>query len=205
VLRCKVGEWRQDYSRGPLVSDSEPHTECRKDRCPNDSIGRFSPSISLWLTPAAVRCYPALVWEFLKRAQIPLTVASVIALVYLAYVFLARRTAEEHYEERQQRAQPTDAQKSKFNQTYGGAAVKIMQFYARDPQLAPGQSTLVCYGVVNAKSVRVDPPIGDIYPALNRCLEVAPKRDTKYIITAEGNDGKTETAEFTLSVGARGR
>jgi hypothetical protein len=145
------------------------------------------------------------VWEFFKRAQIPLTVALVITLAYLAYVFLARRTAEEHYEERQQRAEPTEAQKSKFNQTYGGSAVKILQFYARDSQLAPGQSTLVCYGVVNAKSVRIDPPIGDIYPALNRCLEVTPKRDTRYTITAEGNDGKTETSSFTIAVGSRGR
>ncbi|MEI9975042.1 MAG: hypothetical protein WDO73_25130 [Ignavibacteriota bacterium] len=43
--------------------------------------------------------------------------------------------------------------------------------------------------------------MGEVYPALNRCLDVSPARDTKYTLTAEGADGKSTSAEFTLSVG----
>jgi hypothetical protein len=42
--------------------------------------------------------------------------------------------------------------------------------------------------------------VATVYPALNRCVEAAPQHDTKYTLTAEGNDGQTVTAEFTLAV-----
>ena len=145
-------------------------------------------------------CYPALVWQLLKRAQIPLQVGAVIALAYLGYVLLARYTANQHWNARQKLAEPSAGQNAKFNETYGGSAVKILQFYARDGVITEEQKTVICYGVVNAKSVRIDPPVADVYPALNRCVEVAPHRDTKYTMTATGNDGQTATAEFTLAV-----
>jgi hypothetical protein len=141
------------------------------------------------------------VWELLKRAQIPLSVATVVALAYLGYVMLARHSADQQLAEREKRAQPSDEQNAKFASTYGGTAVKILQFFARDGAITDDQSTVLCYGVVNAKSVRMDPPVATVYPALNRCVDVAPRRDTKYTLTAEGNDGKTVTAEFTLKVG----
>jgi len=132
--------------------------------------------------------------------QIPLGVATAIALLYLGYVLLARHTASERFAERNKASEPTEKQKSKFLGTYGGSAVKILQFYARDPEIFDDQSTVICYGVVNAKSVKIDPPVADVYPALNRCVDAAPRHDTKYTLTAEGNDGKTVTAEFTLAV-----
>jgi hypothetical protein len=147
-------------------------------------------------------CYPALVWELFKRAQIPLRVAAVIALAYLGYVLLARRTADQRYAERQKLGRPSAEQNDKFAATYGGSALKITQFFARDVAIVEGQSTVLCYGVLNAKSVRIDPPVGDVYPALNRCVDVAPQHDTKYTVTAVGNDGQTATAEFTLAVKA---
>jgi hypothetical protein len=53
---------------------------------------------------------------------------------------------------------------------------------------------------VNAKSVKIEPPVGNVYPALNNCLSVSPEHDTKYTLTAEGADGHAATAEFTLAV-----
>lgn len=152
------------------------------------------------LDSARSRCYPAHVWELFKRAQIPLRVAAVIALAYLGYVFLARRTADQRYAESHQLTGPSAEQNAKFASTYGGSALKITQFLARDAVIVEDQTTVLCYGVLNAKSVRIEPPVGDIYPALNRCVDVSPQHDTKYTLTAEGNDGKTATAEFTLAV-----
>jgi hypothetical protein len=136
----------------------------------------------------------------MKRAQIPLGVGVAIALIYLGYVYLARYSADQRYARRTASAQPSEEQKSRFAETYGGTAVKILQFYARDGAITDGQSTVICYGVVNARSVRIDPPVADVYPALNRCVDAAPQHDTKYILTAEGKDGKTAAAEFTLAV-----
>ena len=138
--------------------------------------------------------------ELLKRVQIPLRVGAAIALVYLGYIFLVRHSADQRYAERTTSAQPSKEEKSRFAETYGGTAVKILQFYARDGAISDDQSTVICYGVVNAKSVRIDPPVADVYPALNRCVDAAPQHETKYTLTAEGKDGKTVTAEFTLAV-----
>lgn len=143
----------------------------------------------------------ALVWKLLDRVRIPLGVASVIALAYLGYVFLARHSATVHFEERQKAGEPTAEQNAKFSQTYGGSPVKILAFYAGDAGILDDQSTTMCYGVINAKSVKLDPPVVDVYPALNRCVPIAPKHDTKYVLTAVGADGKTVTAEFSIAVG----
>lgn len=124
-----------------------------------------------------------------------------IALAYLAYVFLARQTANERYAEREKAAaQPAEDANARLMKQYSGSAVKILQFYVRDPAVFENQGTVICYGVENAKSLRIDPPLPDIYPALNRCVDVTPKHDTKYVLTAEGNDGKTVTAEATVAV-----
>src|ERR1035438_4233627 len=94
--------------------------------------------------------------KVLRRAAIPLRVAVVLALAYLLYVLLARHSAEKRFSEQHTAA---DAATSAFDAAYGGTGVKILQFYARDGVLYEGKSTVICYGVVNAKSVTMDPPI----------------------------------------------
>src|ERR1039458_4801211 len=127
-------------------------------------------------------------WQLLKRADIPLRVAAVIAAAYLGYVFLARRTADQRWAERQKGVPAAPDANAKFDAVYGGTALKILQFYARDGVIAEGESTVICYGVLNAKSVRIDPPVESVYPTLNKCVTVQPEHDTKYTLTAEGKD-----------------
>jgi hypothetical protein len=137
-------------------------------------------------------------WELLKRADIPLRVAAIIAAAYLGYVFLARHTSNRRFEDRQKSAEA--APDPKFEATYGGTAVKIVQFYARDAVITEGESTVICYGLVNAKSVKIEPPVSGVQVALSNCVSVQPEHDTQYTMTAEGTDGKTVTAAFTLAV-----
>jgi hypothetical protein len=82
------------------------------------------------------------------------------------------------------------------------APVKILQFYAGSPSVARGEKVLLCYGVENARAVRITPDVEPVKPAYNRCIEVEPRRTTEYTLTAEGEDGKTATAAFTVAVGA---
>jgi hypothetical protein len=81
------------------------------------------------------------------------------------------------------------------------AAVKILAFYPREPIVTEGQTTLLCYGVSDAKSVRIDPPVEGVSPALSRCVEVRPKGETRYTLTAEGSDGKSVSQSVTVGVG----
>jgi hypothetical protein len=80
--------------------------------------------------------------------------------------------------------------------------VKITAFYARDGVVIEGGSTVLCYGVSNAKSVRLDPPVEKISPSLNRCIEVRPRGETRYTLIAEGSDGRAVSESVTVRVGA---
>ena len=78
--------------------------------------------------------------------------------------------------------------------------VRILQFYASVGTLTVGQKALLCYGVENARTVRISPTLNGVYPALSRCVEILPTRTTHYMIMAEGYDGQVATRSFTLSV-----
>lgn len=83
-----------------------------------------------------------------------------------------------------------------------GGAVKIVQFYARDGIVIEGNSTVVCYGVLNAKSVQISPAVADVWPAVNRCVDIHPTRETRYTLTAEGADGRSVSESFLVQVAA---
>lgn len=87
-----------------------------------------------------------------------------------------------------------------FPGVYGTSDLRILQFYARDGVLLQGHSTVLCYGVLNAATVRIEPAVEGASPALNRCLEVAPLRDTRYTLTAQAADGRTTSESFQLAV-----
>jgi len=74
-----------------------------------------------------------------------------------------------------------------------GTELKIQSFYVENAVLAPGQKTLLCYAVVNATGVRIEPPVGDVWPSLSRCMEIAPAKTTHYTLTAE--DGKRSVSQ----------
>jgi len=79
--------------------------------------------------------------------------------------------------------------------------VKILAFYPRDAVVTEGGTTVLCFGVSNARSVRIDPPVDGVSPTLSRCVEIRPKGETKYTLTAEGSGGQTVSQAVTVHVG----
>jgi hypothetical protein len=80
-----------------------------------------------------------------------------------------------------------------------GKELKIESFYVEGGAVAPGGKTLLCYGVVHATSVKIDPPVGDVWPSLSRCVEIAPAKSTRYTLTA-GDGTKSVTAALEVLV-----
>lgn len=78
--------------------------------------------------------------------------------------------------------------------------VRILRFYATTGSIALGDKAQLCYGVENARSVRISPSIAPVAPAANRCLEIVPDHTTHYTILAEGFDGHIATRFLTLVV-----
>src|SRR5450631_3661305 len=70
-------------------------------------------------------------------------------------------------------------------------SARITQLYTTTPQVGRGETALVCYGVENAKAVWLEPPRRELSAALARCVDVSPKADTTYKLTAQGADGKS--------------
>ena len=119
------------------------------------------------------------------------------ALLYLGWTFADRYRSNREFERARSREMAP-----RLPPDYG-SAVKIVQFYASPGVLTRGEQALLCYGVANAKTLRIEPEVDVLWPALNRCLYVQPKRETRYTLTAEGADGKRVTESFVLQVAPR--
>ena len=88
----------------------------------------------------------------------------------------------------------------KASQAAPAPSVRITHFYAGPPVIEPGQTATVCYGVENAREVRLDPPVEPVRPLYHRCFQVSPRRDTTYTLEAVGADGRTARASFQIKV-----
>lgn len=123
-------------------------------------------------------------------------VAVGIAIAHLAWVAALRFAGNRDFE---RRPAPSAAAHPDFLPP-SGSTVRILQFYASPVELTAGQEGILCYGVQNARSVRLDPAVDELKPAWNRCLAITPEHDTTYTLRAEGFDGAEATASFQLKV-----
>ena len=78
--------------------------------------------------------------------------------------------------------------------------VRILRFYATSGIIQAGETTQLCYGVENAKTVRISPPVAKVAPASRRCLDIVPLHTTHYTLLAEGYDGRVVVQSLTLPV-----
>jgi hypothetical protein len=78
-----------------------------------------------------------------------------------------------------------------------GAKVEIRTFEA---QRVPRGGPTLCWSVLNARSARIDPDLGDLDPRTleKDCREVRPGATTIYTLTATGADGRTESRQVTV-------
>lgn len=78
---------------------------------------------------------------------------------------------------------------------------RITQFYATLTTVPRGETALLCYGVENAATVRLEPAVDQVWPSLSRCLEVRPNETTRYTLTALNRAGLSASQTVTLTVG----
>jgi len=135
------------------------------------------------------------------RAILPYTtVLLIIAAIYVGWTFYSRakenREADKAVAEKQ-----AERERETNERIFGSGEVRITQFYAETGLLQRGQSTQICYGVVNATSVSMDPPVGEaLKPSWGHCSDISPKKTTTYTFTATGAAGHKKTASLTIQV-----
>ena len=115
----------------------------------------------------------------------------VISMLYLGWVFWQRHD---------ENTQPKAARVERDPLAKYGSDLKILQFYAPAGEIAAGQKVLLCYGVVNATAVRLDPPVESVWPSVSRCFEVKPAKTTRYTLSAEGAGGATASESVQIIV-----
>jgi hypothetical protein len=125
-----------------------------------------------------------------------------IVVLYMAYTFWSRWQENQDLAAKQKAAQNA-AQREDAQKTYdtlGGSEFKIISFYASPGTIDRGDTVDMCYGVSNAKSVKLDPPDANVWPSNDRCLQISPKKTTTYTFTADDGKGNTKTATLTIEV-----
>ena len=126
------------------------------------------------------------------------SVLMLVVLIYLGITFLSRRQQNRELEEQAKAKQRQ--QDSQSVENLGGDRFEILNFYALPGVIHRGDDAQLCYGVSNAKTIKIDPPVESVWPSLNRCLNISPKKDTTYTLTAQDAAGNSKTASLTLQV-----
>ena len=93
------------------------------------------------------------------------------------------------------------AEARKFLQMAGGSDLAILAFYAAPGTIRPGQAASLCYGVRNAATVRLDPPVEEVWPTMSRCIQVSPHKDTEYKLTAADAAGHAVSQSLVIRAG----
>lgn len=141
---------------------------------------------------------PGVQKSLIRRLLPLLPVAAGLAAIYDGAVFYGRWSAERDFERRKSAAEAARLRQNV--EMAGGGVLKIAGFYASPGAIRAGDSANLCYSVTGAKSVRLVPPVVEVWPALMRCVAVSPTRDTEYRLTAQDDKGREVSETFVLRV-----
>jgi hypothetical protein len=128
--------------------------------------------------------------------------AVLIVLVYVGYTMWSRHTENADLAYKQQAAKSAQQRDSDAAavEELGGSDFKILAFYASPGSIHRGDTVDMCYGVSNAKTVKLDPPEANVWPSANRCMQVTPKKTTTYTLTIDDGKGNTANQQLTVTV-----
>jgi hypothetical protein len=134
----------------------------------------------------------------IRRALPFLSVALFLGLLYDAWIFYSRWNNSRQVEQKRVEKEAQGARQT-LN-LIGGEQLKILSFAAAPSVIHRGGKANVCYSVVNAKTLRMEPADGDVYPALSHCLQISPRKTTEYKLIAGDQAGHTVSESVTLYV-----
>jgi hypothetical protein len=130
--------------------------------------------------------------------------SAILAIVLLGVVFvMVSRWLDTRSIERQAGQQRAEKQREEDRlavEQMGGSEFTILDFYASPKVIPRGESAQLCYGVSNAKSVKLEPQAQPVWPSLAHCVDVSPTKTTTYTLTVEDAKGnkKSETVEVKV-------
>jgi hypothetical protein len=125
-----------------------------------------------------------------------------IAALIVFWIFFSRwwqdRSIE--YRSREAAAEKQREQDRATLDQMGGKELAIQTFYAMPGEIRRGQSVQLCYGVANAKSVKLEPQSNPVWPSYSRCVDDTPAKTTTYTLTIADAAGNTKSQSLTVQV-----
>lgn len=137
-----------------------------------------------------------------KNPMVYSSAVLVIVVLVVGWILFSRWLENRSIEERakEERTQKQQEQDRITLEQLGGKELAIQNFYAMPGIVRRGETVQLCYGVANAKTVKLEPQSSPVWPSYSRCVDVAPTKTTTYTLTiadAAGN-AKTQTLEVKV-------
>ncbi len=125
-----------------------------------------------------------------------------IAALVVGWILFSRwyenRGIEKHANE--ERTQKQQEQDRLALEQLGGKELAIQDFYASPGEIRRGETVQLCYGVANAKTVKLEPQPNPVWPSYSRCVDVTPTKSTTYTLTITDAAGNTRTQSLEVKV-----
>jgi hypothetical protein len=134
----------------------------------------------------------------LRKVAPFLIVPILVFAIYDVPIFYSRWRYTRNEQQAKQALEAEDARRTLA--MLGDGQLKILNFYGPNA-IRRGEHGTICYGVDGAKSVRIEPPVEKLQPAVAHCLQVSPSVTTAYKLVADDGGGHTATKELTIQVG----
>ena len=140
-----------------------------------------------------------------KVLKNPLLYSSIvlgIALLAVGWILFSRWQENRQIEtrNREEAASKKRASDQAALEQLGGKELAIQSFYGSPAVIRRGESAQLCYGVANAKTVKLEPQSNPVWPSYARCVDVSPKKDTTYTLTIADAAGNTKSATVSIKV-----
>ena len=129
------------------------------------------------------------------------TALAIVALV-VVWILFSRWLENRNMETRakQERTQKQLEQDRIALDQLGGKELAIQNFYATPGVVRRGETVQLCYGVANAKTVKLEPQSNPVWPSYSRCVDVTPTKSTTYTLTIADDAGNTRTQSLEVKV-----
>jgi hypothetical protein len=137
-----------------------------------------------------------------KKPSFYSKVVFTIAAIIVFWIFFSRWWQNRSIEYRAKDAAATK-QRAEDRATLdqmGGRELAIQTYYATPGEIRRGQSVQICYGVANAKSVKLEPQSNPVWPSYSRCVNDSPAKTTTYTLTIADAAGNTKSQSLTVQV-----
>lgn len=135
----------------------------------------------------------------------PLLYSSILVGIVLLIVgwILFSRWQQNLAIERRSREERSEKQREQDRvalEQLGGKELAIQSFYASPGAIHKGDSVQLCYGVANAKTVKLEPQPNPVWPSYARCVSVSPTKSTTYTLTISDAAGNVQTQSLEVKV-----